>query len=187
MQAIRKRSNDSSIEIIRSLVEAKVSVNYQDAENSNPLLCAVEHDQVDVVRYLIEKGASVNSSDGRFTPLMLAVCRRREILDELLRHKADPNIVNDCGESALGWAVTTPMPQIVARLLESKATLWPSCLHVLLDNSYFNSAKDMAEVFEILLDAKADVFYKGEEEEENDQPPLLNMILSKKNINPVGD
>jgi uncharacterized protein len=50
----------NSIEKVKVLVDAGADINYNNGNNSNPLLAAITHNNPDIAMYLLEKGAKTN-------------------------------------------------------------------------------------------------------------------------------
>ncbi|KAH0845861.1 hypothetical protein FOPE_10973 [Fonsecaea pedrosoi] len=96
-------------EIIRSLLEAGAEPNNNKWKSASPLCLAAEHGFLEAVQLLLEYGAEVDNAasleldHGRprgTTPLHEATTKQhKEVVDLLLRHGADPAIV-DAGQSS---------------------------------------------------------------------------------------
>ena len=90
------------------------------------LVLSCEYAQICVVRLLLERGANVNGTlrNGRFSPLMAAVCRKdRGMIDLLLEYGADIN-AEDGGSCALSIAASFEQRENVILLLERGADLY---------------------------------------------------------------
>lgn len=97
-------------DIVNLLIEAGADVNYADRDNETALHRAAFEGHVDRAQALINVGANVNHR-GKFgnTPLMWAIkCspekRKAQIVQTLIKAKADIYIANDDGETALSTA-----------------------------------------------------------------------------------
>jgi len=86
---------------------------------SQPLICdAADQGRLDVIRLLVERGESVNNSDGSgISPLCIAAQRGDlELMEWLLDHGADPNLVSLIG-TPMHLAVRNEKPACVSSLL----------------------------------------------------------------------
>ncbi len=112
LEAIRSRS----AAFVSLLLEGGADPN-RSYEGRSPLVCAVEHEQLEIVRLLIENGANVNSADeSGFTPLHLAVDIEADgayqagrepttvLTALLLRYGADPGLPDQSGQTPLRLA-----------------------------------------------------------------------------------
>lgn len=115
-------------EVVSVLLKAGAKLFFPEQITSNPMVKAVtrlpkdaterEH-QLQVLRMLLDAGGDVNSVDdkGR-TPLMMAAeTNNAEIVDLLLKNKADPNIKNQDGNTALHVAAQKGNHSIIQVLL----------------------------------------------------------------------
>lgn len=91
----------SSLEVIEALLEAGCDANVVVAESCNsvgfPLLMATRSNRIDVVQLLLANNADVNLHRGSLnTALQEAIWQKNtQIIDLLLEHKADVNIVTE--------------------------------------------------------------------------------------------
>lgn len=92
---------NSSLEVIEALLEAGCDANVVVAESCNsvgfPLLMATRSNRVDVVQLLLANNADVNLHRGSLNAaLQEAIWQKNtQIIDLLLEHKADVNIVTE--------------------------------------------------------------------------------------------
>lgn len=88
-------------------------VNIQDSEGQAPLHFAADQGDRDTMRILLRAGATTDTKTKRgMTPLHFAVyhSKDRGVLQELLAHGADVNVVNELGETALHLAALLEAP-----------------------------------------------------------------------------
>jgi ankyrin repeat protein len=107
------RSNPS-LEIVRTLLDAGANPDSIDDEGRTPLMLAIGHADlldpkavyISLLRMLLKVGANVNSRDGHGrTPLIYAVeYGNPAMITELLQAKADPNVKDEKGQTALSLA-----------------------------------------------------------------------------------
>src|ERR1043166_3257174 len=97
-------------DIVKLLIDYKADVNAKVTERSaagvvnwTPLHLAAERGRVAVAELLLEKGADIEAKDvWDRTPLFLAVLEaQKEILEVLVAHKANVNVRDKRGKSAL--------------------------------------------------------------------------------------
>ncbi|XP_073244839.1 poly [ADP-ribose] polymerase tankyrase-like isoform X3 [Porites lutea] len=106
------------LELMLEYVKAiKSIVNSFDCHGRTPLHLAVKWGNTGAAKLLIDSSTDVNvrslniKQDGKATPLILAsrpVSVRLATLKDLLEAKADPNIADNSGRTALSWAVSNP-------------------------------------------------------------------------------
>ena len=90
--------------------------------NSEPLLTAVKHGNIEAAEYLIEHGSKVNQADADGITPLLHACKDNNLhmVDLLLNWNADLNIGED--ETPLTVACRTGNVDIVNRLLLNEVT-----------------------------------------------------------------
>lgn len=113
-------------DIMKTLIEEGGDVNTVDGSGRNLLGIAVVNVIPErLVRYLIENGAEINKqSILGTTPLMDSVSidpSSLEVVKMLLQSKADPNLTDGQGQTALIKAAWLNNPEVVKMLLEYKA------------------------------------------------------------------
>jgi serine/threonine-protein phosphatase 6 regulatory ankyrin repeat subunit C len=92
----------------------------------NCLHIAVENGHIDVVKILLDNGAVINSSVGTThdTGLIIAAHTNNiEILELLLQHKADVNLANTYGNTALHEACTLGNDAMIELLIRAGASI----------------------------------------------------------------
>ncbi|MDR2787163.1 MAG: ankyrin repeat domain-containing protein [Candidatus Accumulibacter sp.] len=91
------------IDHVRRLVEAGAEMNFFGWP---PLAYAAYNGHVKIVDYLIEKGAEVDARTENGSTALFFASRfgHDETVRALLKHRADPTIVNDRNETAADWA-----------------------------------------------------------------------------------
>ena len=124
-----------SLAVVVRLLEAGSDVNARDNGNSTPLLQVVSHDwggpgNPALVEALLEAGADVNARGGRYgtTALHWAVTRgdaddpsAQEVFGMLIESGADPNALNDAGETPLHLASRSNNELLLTSLIEAGA------------------------------------------------------------------
>jgi ankyrin repeat protein len=111
MSATRK----GNFNIVKYLVEHGAKVNEQSKYTGSPLMNAASSGYVDIAKYLIEKGADVNAQDKfKHTALRNAIASKvsdkntvqakLQIINALLKAKADPTVIDSIGHTPLSWA-----------------------------------------------------------------------------------
>ena len=109
-------------EIVKLLINAKATLNFQDEFGRNALMEAVLNGYTEIVILLLDAGAELNAKDNNgYTALTLAVSKDyTEIAKLLINAGADLNIEDRDGQTALMWAKDLGNTEIV-ELLESKS------------------------------------------------------------------
>lgn len=106
---------------VKSLVAQGIDINELDKVGFNALHYAVKRQNTQMIEFLIKKGINVNAASLRnhTTPLLLAVFKcNKDIVELLLKHGADVNIVNKNSRSPLYIACMTGNKDIVELLLK---------------------------------------------------------------------
>jgi len=121
--------NDSTMNIIKSLLEAAVDVNACCSKGETALYRASEAGNEQIVRLLLEAGAEANGTTSRRS--LYAACKHghTHIVDLLLRHGADPNAsstsyflsLSQIDSLPIGCAVRAGNSDIVNLLLKHRA------------------------------------------------------------------
>ncbi|TIA87859.1 hypothetical protein E3P99_02900 [Wallemia hederae] len=104
----------------------KATANDRDAENITPLHWASINAQVDTCRYLLEAGAEVDAFGGELvsTPLQWAARNGHlYVLHTLIRHGADPSIVDSQGFNALHLVVHSSVIMAVFYMLQQSVPI----------------------------------------------------------------
>ncbi|MDR3299527.1 MAG: ankyrin repeat domain-containing protein [Candidatus Accumulibacter sp.] len=108
--AYRGRGND-----VRRLVEAGAEVNFFGWP---PLAYAAYNGHTEIVDYLIGRGAEIDAKTENGSTALFFASRfgHLETVKALLKHRADPKIVNDNDETAVDWALKGKNADIEALL-----------------------------------------------------------------------
>jgi hypothetical protein len=124
-----KKSNQNTIKM-KKLIDEGININKRDKWGT-PLIKSIIHNHYDIALDLISSGANVNlvSSDGRTALMKLAAgsdvkkepCPHLEIFDALLKAKADLNIKDFSGNTALSIAVTVAHKPMIRALKQAGA------------------------------------------------------------------
>jgi len=148
--------------VIALLKENPDLVNSRDKFGNTPLHVAAKHNRVGIAELLLANGADVNArvtegNNAGKTPLTLALepYHHREMLELLLMHGADPNVMLSWGITPLHHAIERDVPYDVELLLANGADLnakgmnWQSPVHAAVLHG-------RTRILEILLDYGAD-------------------------------
>jgi ankyrin repeat protein len=110
---IRNRNGETALSIaaylgrasyVRRLVDAGAEVNFFGWP---PLVYAAYNGHTEIVDYLIGRGAEIDAKTENGSTALFFASRfgHIETVKALLKHRADPNIVNDKDETAVDWAM----------------------------------------------------------------------------------
>lgn len=105
--------------VLPHLKEAGIDYDSTDAKGMTPLAYAVAYNQVTATKNLLEAGAKANRvlNNQGWTILMLAVTTgRQDVVEMLLKHKADPTSRTVDGITAMSIAKEAGMTDIASRL-----------------------------------------------------------------------
>eukprot|EP00850_Spirogloea_muscicola_P008200 SM000043S15828 [mRNA] locus=s43:431291:439771:+ [translate_table: standard] len=111
-------------DILRPLLEqVEADVEGLDKDGDTPIFCAISSGSIECLQALIERGANVNGrlKDG-LGPSVAHVCAfhgHPDCMQELVKAGADPNAVDDEGESVLHRAVAKRHTECALAILES--------------------------------------------------------------------
>lgn len=91
---------NNNIEIVVKLINSGADINLQDHRDGwTPLHHAVFNHRIDIVKLLLINGANVNMIDNyECTPLHVAVCYDKNVIEILLEYGADKTITNIAGK-----------------------------------------------------------------------------------------
>lgn len=108
---------------MRELAKIKPDIiNTPNERGFTPLILACYRGNVEVAKFLIEHVKDVNYVSSEGTALAgLSINYNRELVEALLRKKADPNIADVNGTTPLIWAVKRGNEELVKLLLEHHA------------------------------------------------------------------
>ncbi len=99
-------------------------INLNNAEGYSPLILACYHGNEEVVKFLVDKVSDINKSSNYGTTLMAAVVKGNlNIIEMLLTNKADPDIADVNGTTAMHYAVMFKNYAAVKLLIEANADL----------------------------------------------------------------
>jgi ankyrin repeat protein len=163
--AARKGDQDKVVALLKQNPELVFS---RDKFGNTPLHLAALHDQPGVAALLLANGADVNArrydqnrvprnDNGGETPLTLALSsyQHKEMIELLLTHGADPNVMLSNGDTPLNRAVQRDLPDDVELLLANGADPntqgfnWQTAVHIAVWSKY-------TRILELLLDYGAD-------------------------------
>eukprot|EP01091_Cochliopodium_minus_P016597 TRINITY_DN6271_c0_g1_i1.p1 TRINITY_DN6271_c0_g1~~TRINITY_DN6271_c0_g1_i1.p1 ORF type:complete len:449 (-),score=99.97 TRINITY_DN6271_c0_g1_i1:22-1368(-) len=121
--------DNPDLKIIKYLVENKADMNYKNRYENNPLLISVMKCHFEVVKYMSENGANLNLR--RYTDKghsLLLACGfdkqyKKEIIEVLVKNKANINFQDEEGFTPLYYACTRPNPsfEVIKILIDNKA------------------------------------------------------------------
>ena len=106
------------------VIHAKHSdtINSKNGSGFNPLVLACYRKNNEVASYLAEKVSNINENSQYGTALMAAVVKdNTEMVKVLLEQKANPNLQDQNGTTALHYAVMFQLEDIVKLLVDNDA------------------------------------------------------------------
>ena len=110
-------------ETVEILLRANANPNKYDSSNSMPLHLASEGGNCNIVRRLLKAGSAVNENQRGISPLVYAIIHgNAECAEELLRHGADPNVLDSRGNTLLHVTIRNKDALCTRLLLEYKAS-----------------------------------------------------------------
>ncbi|XP_076784972.1 uncharacterized protein LOC117703140 isoform X2 [Arvicanthis niloticus] len=123
---IHKAASMGDVDAVKSFIErGAFAMEQADWKYRSALHFACVYGHPEVVTLLVESSCEISPKDAKdATPLIKASqCRQMECLDILLKHGADPNIVDCSGNTALHYAVYNGDIETATKLLEYKANI----------------------------------------------------------------
>lgn len=97
-------------------------INHTNEHGFSPLILACYRGNTDVADFLIENVKDINYKSREGTALAgLAIKYNKDLVEHLLKKKADPNIADETGYTPLFWAVKSGNKDLVEQLLKYKA------------------------------------------------------------------
>ncbi|MDW9379895.1 ankyrin repeat domain-containing protein [Chryseobacterium sp. JV558] len=108
---------------VQELMKQNPDIINQVNENGfSPLILACYRGNTSVADFLIENVKDVNYKSREGTALAgLAIKYNKDLVEHLLKKKADPNIADSTGYTPLFWAVKSGNKDLVEQLLKYKA------------------------------------------------------------------
>ena len=126
MRALMMASQDGNVELVVELIEAGANMDTKSYCGDAALIYATKEEKIYCVQKLIELGANVNIQGeyGR-TALMRAfhvVNGSGKFIEALLEGGANPDIMDNDGMTALGWAIEREDLDSMDKLISAGAT-----------------------------------------------------------------
>ncbi|MGE8514630.1 MAG: ankyrin repeat domain-containing protein [Chryseobacterium culicis] len=108
---------------VQELMKQNPDIINQTNENGfSPLILACYRGNTGVADFLIDNVKDVNYKSREGTALAgLAIKYNKELVEHLLKKKADPNIADATGYTPLFWAVKSGNKELIEQLLRYKA------------------------------------------------------------------
>ena len=106
---------------------AQVSLRITDLEANNPTMYACHHNNVELLQVLLKHGATLDQkyADKGITPLHIATSKNHvELSQYIISQKADLNIPDGAGWTALHEVAYRGLEQMVTLLLEGGCNMW---------------------------------------------------------------
>jgi ankyrin repeat protein len=125
LNALHHAINSKNIEICSAILNTNVDINSTNKMGENALHLACNFQLVEIVKLLVDKGININAQDleHEFTPLHYAInLNNLNITEYLIQHKADPNIQDSLGNTALHYTVDEDNLELFVYLLTSEYT-----------------------------------------------------------------
>uniref|UniRef100_A0A3B0JG30 Phosphocholine transferase AnkX n=1 Tax=Wolbachia endosymbiont of Aleurodicus floccissimus TaxID=2152762 RepID=A0A3B0JG30_9RICK len=163
-------------EIIKVLIANGANVNTADQNGCTPLHCAAHNANKEIVEFLLDTGANVDAvSQAKSTALHHAVSAENcqvEIVEAILKKKADVDMADKYGRTPLCWAIRNGYSEIARILLSNKA-------NPLLGHKSFNTLKLLIEL--IKNDFKHSKKAEETQQQEDDEYELIKYSLVLRN------
>jgi len=158
-ELLLQAARDGDIVAVRSLLDAKVDVNFTRADGSTALAWAVYQNSPDIVDLLVRSGADVDAAnDYGVTPLLLACANGNSVVVKgLLDAGAKPNLAKQTGETPLMSCTSAGAVDAVEALLASGADVNAKELEQEQTALMWAAAGKRPEVIRLLIARGADV------------------------------
>ncbi|MFA6066695.1 MAG: ankyrin repeat domain-containing protein [Candidatus Babeliaceae bacterium] len=199
MEALRKKSEGCSLDVINTLLASEADVNATDTEGMTPLMHAINKRRLWIVHHLLSaQKQDVMVKDRRgFTALMYAAGIDIDLVPEIIKkvdveHKNEYiNMQNDEGKTALIRAIELNQPLIVEELVKSEADVTPETLNMAVEKwrNFQNTDKEYI-ADSIIRHLLKGLFNKDNfifSEWDNDGETLLTRAAADGNYNMVRD
>lgn len=123
MNAIRKAPQEKQVELVGTLIEAGIDVNYRDDTGQTPLAAAISLEQPVVAKYLVDAGADVNAPTNSDSYPLIEASKKgfNHLASQLIMQGAEVNQEDSLGRTALVAAVATGRSRLVDTLLRAGA------------------------------------------------------------------
>jgi len=123
LNAIRKAPQENQIELVGTLIEAGVDVNYRDANGVTSLALAISLEQPVVAKYLVDAGANVNAPTMNDSYPLIEASKKgfNHLVAHMIRQGADIDQQDSMGRTALVAAVAKGRRRLVDTLLRAGA------------------------------------------------------------------
>ncbi|WP_288447399.1 ankyrin repeat domain-containing protein [uncultured Chryseobacterium sp.] len=116
-------ARNGTVAEVQQLMKQNPDIINQTNENGfSPLILACYRGNKDVADFLIDNVKDINYKSREGTALAgLSIKYNKELVEHLLKKKADPNIADETGYTPLFWAVKSGNKEFVEQLLQYKA------------------------------------------------------------------
>ncbi|SEH27581.1 ankyrin repeat domain-containing protein [Chryseobacterium culicis] len=116
-------ARNGTVADVQQLMKQNPDIINQTNENGfSPLILACYRGNKDVADFLIDNVKDINYKSREGTALAgLSIKYNKELVEHLLKKKADPNIADETGYTPLFWAVKSGNKELVEQLLQYKA------------------------------------------------------------------
>jgi ankyrin len=120
--ALHEAAREGHIDVVNLLLKHRADVDRVSPGGHTALFYASIQGHVDVVNALLDRGADVNGKSVDWTPLLAAIQRRQSgVIDALLKHGANVNVLSSQGDSPLHTATVRGDLNLIKVLLDHGA------------------------------------------------------------------
>lgn len=133
--------NGSVAQLMEIYKKEPLMINKTNSDGYSPLVLSCYHGNEEVVAFLIDKVTDINGKSDYGTPLMAAVVKGNiKIVELLLVNKADTNVADANGTTAMHYAVMFKNYDVIELLIKAKAD-------INIKDNRGQSALDYAEIY----------------------------------------